>query len=95
MSVPTDVELPKHSGASSAELHRIGENWTISFGGQDPFFQEEFTIPAGSLADAGVNPSLNRLVTGYVETRLLAAGYGISPREDKPPDVEGAWELRR
>jgi hypothetical protein len=36
-----------------------------------------------------------RLVTGYVETRLLAAGYGISPWDERPPAALQGWTLRR
>jgi hypothetical protein len=94
VSVPTDIELPRHPDASSAELHRSGEDWALTFTGEDPFQGEELTILATSLVEAGVDPSLDRLVTGYVETRLLAAGYGIAPSEEVSPDPGGAWTLR-
>jgi hypothetical protein len=43
---------------------------------------------------AGIDPTVDRLVTGYVETRLLAAGYGISPWDDKPSESVEGWILR-
>jgi hypothetical protein len=92
---PVDIELPKHDDASWAELHRIGDDWAITFMGEEPSEGDQFTIRAESLVEAGVNPNRDRLVTGYVETRLLAAGYGIAPREEVPLDSEGAWALRR
>jgi hypothetical protein len=94
VSVPTDIELPRHPDASSAALRRTGDDWALTFTGEEPFQGEEFTIMAASLVEAGVDPSLDRLVTGYVETRLLAAGYGIAPSEDASPDSGGAWVLR-
>jgi hypothetical protein len=96
MAAPTDIELPQHAEASRAELHRAGGGWAITiFSGQEPCAEEEFAIAAGSLVDAGVDPSLERLVTGYVKTRLLAAGYGISTWDEKPPAALGGWTLRR
>jgi hypothetical protein len=93
-TAPTDIELPQHHEASRAELHREGGNWVILFSGQEPF-EEEFAIAADTLVDAGVDPVRDRLVTGYVETRLLAAGYGISTWDEKPPAALGGWTLKR
>jgi hypothetical protein len=93
VSGPVDIEIPKLADASSAELHRADDGWAISFEGQEP--SRDFPIRADSLVEAGVDPTLDRLVTGYVETRLLAAGYGISPREEIPPNSQCAWTLRR
>ena len=95
MTAPTDVELPKHPEASQAELHRAANGWAIAFTGEAPFPGEEFTISADSLVEAGVDPAAERLVTGYVETRLLAAGYGISPWDERPPAALEGWTLRR
>jgi hypothetical protein len=95
MSTPTDVELPKHPEASQAALHHAANGWAINFTGEEPFPGEEFTISADSLVEAGVDPSAERLVTGYVETRLLAAGYGISPWAERPPAALEGWTLRR
>jgi hypothetical protein len=96
VSVPTDIELPQHPEASRAELHRAGGDWAIMFfSGQEPTAAEEFAIAADTLVDAGVDPSRERLVTGYVETRLLAAGYGISTWVEKPPAALGGWTLKR
>jgi hypothetical protein len=95
MSAPTDIELPQLPDAASAELHRIGNDWALSFAGPQPGRSENITIRADSLVEAGVNPSLDRLVTGYVETRLLAAGYGIAPSQDGPPNCQCAWVLHR
>jgi hypothetical protein len=95
MTSPVDIEFPKHPAASSAELHREGGDWAITFSGREPFAGQEFAITADTLVEAGVDPSLERLVTGYVETRLLAAGYGISPWDETPPAASGAWNLRR
>ena len=92
---PVDIELPQHPGASHAELHREDGGWAITFSGQDSFAVQEFVIAADTLVEAGVDPSLERLVTGYVETRLLAAGYGISPWDERPAATSGAWALRR
>jgi hypothetical protein len=75
-------------------LHRAGGDWTITFSGQEPFAGEEFAITADTLVEAGVDPSRERLVTGYVETRLLAAGCGISAWDEKPSAALGAWTLR-
>jgi hypothetical protein len=94
MSTPTDVELPRHPEASQAELHRAVDGWAISFSGEEPFPGDEFTISADRLVEAGVDPSAERLVTGYVETRLLAAGYGISPWAERPPAALEGWTLR-
>jgi len=38
--------------------------------------------------------SLDHLVSGYVETRLLAAGYGIAPWDETPEDALEGWTLR-
>jgi hypothetical protein len=95
MSTPTDVELPRHPEASQAELHRAANGWAISFTGEDPFPGEEFAISADRRVQAGVDPSADRLVTGYVETRLLAAGYGISPWAERPPAALEGWIPRR
>ncbi|MGA2305395.1 MAG: hypothetical protein ABSH29_14490 [Acidimicrobiales bacterium] len=95
MPAPTDIEMPQHPEALRAELHRAGSDWAITFSGQEPFAEEEFAITTDSLVDAGVDPSRERLVTGYVETRLLAAGYGISTWDEKPPTALGGWTLRR
>jgi hypothetical protein len=92
---PVDIELPQHPDASRAELHRNGGGWAISFSGQESFAGDEFAIAADTLVEAGVDPSRERLVTGYVETRLLAAGYGIAPWEETPPAATGGWTLRR
>ena len=94
MPTPTDINLPKHPEASQAELHRTGGDWAVTFTGQEPFAEDEFTIAADTLVDAGIDPSLEGLVTGYVETRLLAAGYGISPWDKRPPAAVGGWTLR-
>ena len=94
MSPPTDIELPKHPAASLAELHRAGGGWAITFSGHEPFAEDEFTITTDTLVEAGVDPSRERLVTGYVETRLLAAGYGISPWDERPPAAVAGWTLR-
>jgi hypothetical protein len=95
MSAPTDVELPQHPEASQAELHRAADGWAVAFTGGEPFPGQEFTISADTLVEAGVDPSQERLVTGYVETRLLAAGYGISPWPERPPAALEGWTLRR
>jgi hypothetical protein len=95
MSAPVDIELPQHPEASRAELHREGGGWAITFSGREPFAGQEFAITADTLVEAGVDPSRERLVTGYVETRLLAAGYGISPWDERPPAASGGWTLRR
>jgi hypothetical protein len=92
---PIDIELPQHPEASRAELHRDPDGWAITFSGQEPFAGQEFVIAADTLVGAGVDPSLERLVTGYVETRLLAAGYGIAPWDETPPAATGGWTLRR
>jgi hypothetical protein len=94
MPAPTDIELPRHPEASRADLHRAGSDWAITFTGEEPFPGEEFAISTDTLVEAGVDPSLERLVTGYVETRLLAAGYGISPWAEKPPAAVEGWTLR-
>jgi hypothetical protein len=95
MPAPTGIELPQHLEASRAELHRAADGWAITFSGQEPFAEEEIAIPADTLVDAGVDPSRERLVTGYVATRLLAAGYGISAWDEKPPAALGGWTPRR
>jgi hypothetical protein len=61
----------------------------LTFTGQEPFPGEQILIPPGALADARVDPSLDHLVSGYVETRLLVAGYGIAPWDDRPADALG------
>jgi hypothetical protein len=94
MPTPTDIILPKHPDASQAELHRAGADWAITFTGQEPFAADELTIAADTLVEAGIDPSLEGLVTGYMETRLLAAGYGISPWDERPPAAVGGWTLR-
>jgi hypothetical protein len=43
----------------------------------------------------GMDLSLGGLVRGYVETRMLVAGYGISTWDEKPPATLGGWALRR
>jgi hypothetical protein len=95
MHAPVDIELPQHPDASHAELHREGGDWAVTFSGRESFAGQEFTIAADTLVEAGVDPSLERLVTGYVETRLLAAGYGIAPWDESPPTASGGWTLRR
>jgi hypothetical protein len=95
VSVPVDIELPQHRDAARAELHREGGGWAITFSGREPFAGDAFAIAADALVEAGVDPSQERLVTGYVETRLLAAGYGIAPLDETPPAASGGWALRR
>jgi hypothetical protein len=95
MHAPVDIELPQHTDASRAELHRAGGGWAITFLGRESSAAEEFAITADTLVEAGVDPSRERLVTGYVETRLLAAGYGIAPWDERPPAALGGWTLRR
>jgi len=94
MSTPTDIELPKYPAASRAELHRAGGGWSITFSGRELFAEDDVTITVDTLVEAGGDPSRERLVTGYMETRLLAAGYGIAPSDDKPADAVEGWTLR-
>jgi len=70
MPAPTDIELPKHPEASLAELHRAADGWAVTFTGEEPFEGEEFVISVDTLVEAGVDPSQERLVTGYVVTAL-------------------------
>jgi len=74
--------------------HEALADGAITFTGQEPFAADELTIAADTLVEAGIDPSLEGLVTGYVETRLLAAGYGISPWDERPPAAVGGWTLR-
>jgi hypothetical protein len=94
MPAPTDIDPPRHPEASLAELHRAADGWAVTFTGEEPFRGEEFVISADTLVEAGVDPSQERLVTGYLETRLLAAGYGIAPWAERPPSALEGWTLR-
>jgi hypothetical protein len=85
-----DIELPATPNASRADPHRAGSDWTVTFSDQELFAEEDFAITSESLADAGVDLSLEGLVRGYVETRMLVAGYGISTWDEKPPATLGA-----
>ena len=91
---PTDIDLPKHTGATWAALHRTGDDWTVSFLAEEPLTAEPVPLSVGVLAEAGIDASQDRVVVGYVETRLLAAGYGIAPWDDSPPDASEGWTLR-
>jgi hypothetical protein len=94
VSVPTDIELPLHPEAAWAALHRMGDGWALTFTGREPFAGAQITIPPAALTDAGVDPSLDHLVSGDVETRLWAAGYGIAPWDERPGDALEGWTLR-
>jgi hypothetical protein len=91
---PTDIDLPKHAEATAAALHRDGDGWCVTFSGSDGFEATNYPISDVDLSEAGIDPSQDRVVVGYVETRLLAAGYGFQAGDDSPSDVLEAWTLR-
>jgi hypothetical protein len=94
VSTPSDIKLPKHAEASWAALHQVGEDWQIAFAGDEAFQGDQILVSADALGEAGIDPHMDRLVVGYVETRLLAAGYGIAPWDEKPSNATEGWVLR-
>jgi hypothetical protein len=90
---PTDIDLPKYSQATVAALHRDGDDWSLSFNGDPGFTADGHQISQSDLAAAGIDGSQDRLVVGYVESRLLAAGYGFEAGDGSPTDVVEAWTL--
>jgi hypothetical protein len=91
---PTDIELPKDTGAKRAALHRDGDDWTLIFLSEQEPSTDPVPLSVDGLAEAGIDASHDRAVVGYVETRLLAAGYGIAPWHESPPDASEGWTLR-
>jgi hypothetical protein len=91
---PIDIELPRFREASSAYLFRTATEWSVSFLASEAPVADPVPISGDALIQAGIDPAVDRLVAGYVETRLLAAGYGISPWEGKPTEVVEGWTLR-
>jgi hypothetical protein len=91
---PTEIDLPKGTGATRASLHRQGDDWTVTFLFEEQPSADSVPLTAGDLAEAGIDASQDRVVVGYVETRLLAAGYGIAPWDESPPDASEGWTLR-
>jgi hypothetical protein len=75
-------------------LCHTGTEWSLAFSTPEASVADPVLIPDSALAQAGIDPLVDRLVAGYVETRLLAAGYGISPWDGKPPEAVEGWTLR-
>jgi hypothetical protein len=93
--IPQDIALPTHLDATTAALHRSGDDWRLAFSGEPPFEPRDVPILAAHLTDAGIGDTEDRIVIGYIETRLLAAGYGLAEWPDPPPDAVEGWVLRR
>jgi hypothetical protein len=91
---PTDIDLPKGTGATRAALHRDGDDWTLVFLIEEQPTTDPVPLSVDNLAEAGIDASHDRAVVGYVETRLLAAGYGFAPWDESPPDASEGWTLR-
>jgi hypothetical protein len=90
---PTEIDLPQGTGATWAALHRQGEDWIVTFLPEEQLSVDPVPLSAGDLAQAGIDASQDRVVVGYVETRLLAAGYGIAPWDESPPEASEGWKL--
>jgi hypothetical protein len=90
---PTEIDLPQGTGATRAALHRNGVDWTVIFLTEEHPSTDPVPLSAGDLAEAGIDATQDRVVVGYVETRLLAAGYGIAPWAESPPDASEGWTL--
>ena len=81
--------MPRHR----KRVHRAANGWAISFTGEEPFRAKNSRSALTPWWRRAWTLTARRLVTATWKTRLLAAGYGISPWDERPPAALEGWTL--